>query len=250
MIPWLLYVTRLSGDYRRFTRSEDALLDVSHEPVFIGEALGVIGVNGSGKSTFGKALMNMLPYRSGEISFRETDSVCARIDGLKTHELSRYGIAMMPQGGSVFGNLTVRENIRIAFARNTNDSYMYREKLLSLIPLLSDPGKAHLMADRLSGGERQALSLAMTLACQPKLVILDEPSAGLSPADVESTFGLLGMIKESFGTTIILIEQNINRAVSFCDRVLVMEAGRVVFQARRGESSVKEIESIMFNGTV
>jgi ABC-type branched-subunit amino acid transport system ATPase component len=248
MIPWIIYVTRLSGDYKRIAWREEALLDVSHQPVFMGEAMGIVGVNGSGKSTFGKALMNMLPYRMASISLRETDSVSARIDGLKTHELSRRGIAMMPQGGAVFRNLTVRDNLRIAFARNTDTSY--KEELFSMIPILSDPGKEHLMADRLSGGERQALSLAMTLACKPKLVILDEPSAGLSPADVESTFGLLGMIKEAFGTTIILIEQNINRAVAFCDRVLVMEAGRVVFQARRGESSSREIERIMFNRTV
>ena len=158
-------------------------------------------------------------------------------------------MVMMPQGGGVFGDLSVRENIRLAFGRN-NDP-VFRNRLFSLIPLLSDPKKAHLTADRLSGGERQSLSLAMALASNPRLVILDEPSAGLSPADVDLTFRLLKTIKEETGTTIILIEQNIVRATGFCDRVLVLEAGRIVHEARRDgrDIDIKKIESLMFNGT-
>lgn len=229
----LLQITHLSAGYKR---GVDILHDICMT-VSEGEAIGIIGLNGSGKSTLGRSIMNSLPFCSGDIDF-----MGELINKQKTHEISRKGIARMVQGGSVFGSMTVRDNISLAFERSNDNAFT--RQLFAMIPLLSDTKKSHLMADRLSGGERQALSLAMTLACNPKLVILDEPSAGLSPADTSSIFCLLETIRESFGTTIMLIEQNITRAVEFCDRSLLLESGRIISE-QRGKN-IQEIEKQLF----
>ena len=229
----MLQLTHLSGGYKKG-------MDVIHDiclTMSAGEAVGIVGLNGSGKSTLGKAIMNLLPYRSGDIAFAGE-----LMNGRKSSEISRDGIGMMQQGGTVFRTLSVQENIRLAFERNEDSTH--RERLIAMIPLLTDSKKANLRADKLSGGERQALSLAMTLAGNPKLVILDEPSAGLAPLDVLSTFRLLTTVREVLGTSIILIEQNFTRAVEFCDRILLLESGRVISEHR--DKNIQEIEKQLF----
>ena len=239
----LLQAHCLSGGYRK---GMEILHDVSLT-VMGGEAVGVVGLNGSGKSTLGKALIGALPYFSGDISLtweqRDGIIVTERIDGMSTMEIARRGMVMMQQGGSVFRNLSVRDNIRLAFDREGVSKT--KDLLYSMIPLLSDPRKAGVMADRLSGGERQALSLAMVLSGGPGVVILDEPSAGLSPADVNSTFSLLSALRGELGMSIILIEQNITRAVGFCDRCILLESGRVV--SEYCDKDIHQIEDKLFN---
>lgn len=181
-----------------------------------GEAVGIIGLNGSGKSTLGKAVMNLIPYRKGSIAFNGQ-----QIEDKSTHELARMGIAMMHQGGVVFPNLSVWQNLQMAI--ETQDF----ASLQSIIPLLQKPKKElmHTMADKLSGGQRHELALAMTLARRPKLVILDEPSAGLSPKAVEEMYVMLQSIRNQIGLTLVLVEQNIMKAMAFCDRCVMMESG-------------------------
>lgn len=181
-----------------------------------GEAVGIIGLNGSGKSTLGKAVMNLIPYRKGSIAFNGQ-----QIEDKSTHELARMGIAMMHQGGVVFPNLSVWQNLQMAI--ETLDF----ASLQSIIPLLQKPKKElmHTMADKLSGGQRHELALAMTLARRPKLVILDEPSAGLSPKAVEEMYVMLQSIRNQIGLTLVLVEQNIMKAMAFCDRCVMMESG-------------------------
>ena len=201
-----------------------------------GEAVGIIGLNGSGKSTLGKAVMNLIPYRKGSIVFNGQP-----IEDKSTHELARMGIAMMHQGGVVFPNLSVWQNLQMAV--ETQDF----ASLQSIIPLLQKPKKElmHTMADKLSGGQRHELALAMTLARQPKLVILDEPSAGLSPKAVEEMYEMLGKIRENYGITIILIEQNVTRAVGFCDRLVILQEGVVKFES--SEKDTQRVEHLLFN---
>lgn len=208
-----------------------------------GEAVGVIGLNGSGKSTLGKALMNLLPFRSGSILYKgqETGGKC-------TNELSEMGMAIMLQGGVVFQNLSVADNL--IFAKGKGLDLAYMEQLKELIPLLSDSRKQNLIADRLSGGERLQLALAMTLFRKPELIILDEPSAGLSPTSLDAAYTLLTKMRGLFGTSIILIEQNVSRAHSFCERTLVLEAGRIIYEADRNDADMLRIESLLFNGTL
>lgn len=187
-----------------------------------GEVLGVIGLNGSGKSTLGKSIMNLLPYRSGQLIFEGKD-----ISLLPARELSRLGISIMRQGGQVFTTMTVQENLDLAFGNNKDKAY--RELITKMIPILNESSRemGKRTADKLSGGQRHQLALAMALATKPSLLILDEPSAGLSPVSVEKMYELLEIVKRTLHVTIILIEQNINKAISFCDRSILLSQGTI-----------------------
>ena len=205
-----------------------------------GEAIGIIGLNGSGKSTLGKAIMNMIPIRQGEIIYNGESII-----NLSTTKLSQKGIVIMQQGGQVFQTMSVWDNLQLAFGKYQNSSYFYT--LLDIIPLLKRPKQElqHLMADRLSGGERHQLALAMTLARKPQLAILDEPSAGLSPKAVEEMYGILNNIRTKFGVTMIIIEQNIARAIVFCNRCLLLKQGAISYDFVH--NNIMEVERIMFN---
>ena len=214
----ILKINNLSGGYK-----EDVpiLHDISME-VQKGEAVGIIGLNGSGKSTFGKAIMNMIPYRYGTLFFEDED-----ITLLTTSQLSHCGISIMQQGGKVFPTLSVWDNLQLA-SRNSS-LFTLHSSLQDIIPLLQQPERKlrSMMADKLSGGQKHQLSLAMTLATNPRLVILDEPSAGLSPKAVEDMYVMLRAVRENLGVTIILIEQNIAKAVEFCGINYLLSQGRV-----------------------
>lgn len=234
----LLEIMNLTGGYEE---NVDVLkgIDLTLKE---GETIGVIGLNGSGKSTFGKAILNLLPYRSGEIFFNGQ-----HIESKTTHELAQMGIVMMHQGGAVFPNLSVWHNLSLA-GWTEKPKEAYHEQLKEIIPLLRIPKKklSKTMAHVLSGGERHELALAMTLVKKPKLLILDEPSAGLSPKSLESTYLMLGEIKTKFNLSIILIEQNISRAVAFCEKCVLLEAGTVRYSTPKTDNELLEIERIMF----
>lgn len=232
----LLEITGLTGGYV----SGIKILRGVDLSVCEGEAVGIIGLNGSGKSTLGKAIMNMLPWSEGHILFDGRS-----ISDEQTCDLSRSGIAIMQQGGQVFRELTVHENLKIAFGHIKDKTFI--DELKSMIPLLALPerelkGK---MADKLSGGQRHQLALAMALAQRPKLLILDEPSAGLSPKSVESMYDILSEVRKKTKVSIILIEQNINMAIQFCDRSLLIEQGSIAHEFLSKE--INEVESVMFN---
>lgn len=226
----ILKINNLWGGYQE---GVDILRGISME-VQQGEAVGIIGLNGSGKSTFGKAIMNMIPIRKGEILFEGED-----ITALSTSELSHRGISIMQQGGKVFRNLSVWDNLQLAGQGRS-------AQLAEIIPLLQKPKSQlqHLMADKLSGGQKHQLSLAMTLATNPRLVILDEPSAGLSPKSVEEMYQMLRSIKENIRVTIILIEQNIAKAVRFCNESYLLGQGVIKSETF---NEITTIKNIMFN---
>lgn len=213
------------------------------------ETMGVIGLNGSGKSTLAKMIMNTLPHREGFIFFDGND-----VSRVTTHHLVHLGISMMHQGGAVFPHLTVKDNIDIAWGNNSD--IQYKRKLGEIIPLMyklrsgTSPSYFRRTADKLSGGQRLELALVMALACKPRLLILDEPCAGLSPESVGRTYTMLELAKECFGLSIILIEQNISRALSFCDKSIVMKSGRIVHTSSKEEMDKERIESIIFNNTI
>lgn len=231
----ILKIENLWGGYQK---GVDVLKGVSME-VQQGEAIGILGLNGSGKSTLGKAIMNMIPYRKGEILFEGND-----ISMLSTSQLSHRGLSIMQQGGRVFRTLSVWHNLQLAVYKQSADSL---DKLKDIIPMLQQPKRQlqRTMADKLSGGQKHQLSLAMTLATNPRLVILDEPSAGLSPKAVDEMYQMLQAIRDTYGATIILIEQNIARAINFCDRCAIMQTGQLNMLS--GNRDIKEIETIMFN---
>ena len=223
----ILELRDIKGGY---TKGVDILRGVNLS-VENGEALGIIGLNGSGKSTLGKSIMNMLPYQSGAIIFGG-----GNISSLSTSDIARKGISIMHQGGKVFDNMTVNENLSLAGKMDSD----FKE----LIPLLKQ-NLGNRMADCLSGGQRHQLALAMALLTQPRLVILDEPSAGLSPKAVEEMYQILSVVKDKLGISIILIEQNISKAISFCDRSILIAQGQI--EQEFCNNDIKEIEEIMFN---
>ena len=150
------------------------------------------------------------------------------------------GIAIMQQGGQVFNRMSVWDNLQIAFRGQKDNTYI--SELASIIPLLQEPKKKlqGKRADKLSGGQRQQLALAMTLAQKPQLLILDEPSAGLSPKAIDEMYEISNQIRNKFNTTILLIEQNIYKIVVFCNYHLAIQQGFIA------QKDTKEIESIIF----
>lgn len=234
----ILKINNLWGGYKE---GVDILRGISME-VQQGEAVGIIGLNGSGKSTFGKAIMNMIPIRRGQISFEGED-----ITALTTSQLSHRGISIMQQGGRVFQNLSVWDNLQLAMGSSRSSLITHHSSLQEIIPLLQHPKKElqQLMADKLSGGQKHQLALAMALAASPRLVILDEPSAGLSPKSVEEMYTMLHAVRETFGASIVLIEQNIAKAVEFCNRSLLLQQGSM--SEEFVDNSLLNIEETMFN---
>ena len=214
----ILKINKLWGGYKE---GVDILRGISME-VQQGEAVGIIGLNGSGKSTFAKAIMNMIPFRKGEIIFEGEDLTL-----LTTSQLAHRGISIMQQGGKVFPNLSVWDNLQLA-AQGINSQFsILNSQLVEIIPLLQQPKKKlqHLMADKLSGGQKHQLSLAMTLATNPRLVILDEPCAGLSPKSAEEMYKMLRTVRKIIGVTIILVEQNIAKTIEVSDRCFLFNQG-------------------------
>lgn len=229
-------ISNLKGGY---TLGVNILQDVNIE-IHEGESIGIIGLNGSGKSTLGKAIMNMIPYREGDFLFKGEN-----INHLSTSELAQLGISIMQQGGRVFTNLSVWDNLLISFGNQKNNDYI--SELKSIIPLMDMPKNIlkTKMADKLSGGERHQLALAMALTKQPQLLILDEPSAGLSPKAVDEMYNILDIIQKSLNTTIILIEQNIKKICKTCTHCYQLETGKIVRQFLGKE--INDIEKIIFN---
>ena len=231
----ILTIHNLRGGYRE---GIDILngIDISlHQ----GEVLGVIGLNGSGKSTFGRALVNQLTHSNGEIVFNGID-----ISKRSTGDLAASGLKMMMQGGRVFTNLSVWHNLELSAKKNLP---RFLEEFADEIPLLQHSAKElqSITADKLSGGQRHQLALAMTLADNPSCIILDEPSAGLSPASVNNIYAVLHDIHALSGVTIVLIEQNIAKAIEFSHRSVLINQGKIVREFTTG--NLQEVESEMFN---
>lgn len=182
----------------------------------------VLGPNGSGKSTLLKSIMGFVPIWRGEVA----------VDGelvtrVPPHERTlAHSLGYVPQLDNVFGPLTVHENLEIGGARLSRSERRARTReLLRLYPRLEERSRAR--ADSLSGGERQMLAIARALMTRPRHLLLDEPSAGLSPAAVEQLFGMLAEIREREDVTILVVEQNAAQSLAVSDRGLVMVTGEV-----------------------
>jgi ABC-type branched-subunit amino acid transport system ATPase component len=229
----ILQIENLTGGY---TQGHDILQGVDLE-VNEGDSIGIIGLNGSGKTTLAKAIMNILPYRQGRIFFNGID-----ISKKSTQELSSLGIAMFMQGGRVFDELSVWENL--SFAANSKKDLEEIEKFSP--PLHFENKKLFTMrADKLSGGERHTLALLMCMLRKPELLILDEPSAGLSPVAVSEMYQALDLFRKKKHLTIVLIEQNVAKAIEFCSSVNLLRNGK--FTNTFTNKNISEIENVLFS---
>jgi len=192
-----------------------------------GELLVLIGTNGAGKSTFLKAIMGLVPLSAGSIRFDGQT-----IDGWLPHERARRGLAYVMQSGSIFPNLTVDENMQAATADLSEPART--EGIESALDVFESLREARgQRAGLLSGGQRQMLALTMILARQPRVLLLDEPCAGLAPDLVSMVLERLAGICASQGTAIFLIEQNVRAALDVAHRAILMERGRITLETAR-----------------
>ena len=186
-----------------------------------GEIVSIIGPNGAGKSTLLKAIMSLIKVSAGRFYINGIEKT-----NLSTHKIVLEGIGYVPQVANVFPSLTIEENLEIG-SWSIKQKKEALKKIYSDFPLLSDRKKDK--AGNLSGGQRQILALGRALITSPKLLLLDEPSAGLSPVAISEVFTSIKEINES-GVSILLVEQNAKRALGFSDRGYVLDQGRNAYQ--------------------
>ena len=189
-----------------------------------GEIVALIGANGAGKTTILNAISGIVPTLSGSVTF-----LGETISGVPPHEIVKRGISQVPEGRRVFANMSVLENLEMgAYIRNDKAAILEEiDQVFSRFPRLLERKKQ--LAKTLSGGEQQMLAMGRALMSRPKLLLLDEPSMGLAPMLVAQIFSIIQEINAS-GTTIMLVEQNANMALSIAHRAYVLETGEVVLQ--------------------
>ncbi len=198
-----------------------AIKDVSFS-VEQGEIVSLIGANGAGKTTIMHALCNLIPKQSGQICFDGQD-----ITSLAAHKLVPMGIAQVPEGRRIFQELTVVENLQLGgyTRRDKKEIAETLDSVYQRFPILKQRAKQ--VAGTLSGGEQQMLAMSRALMSHPKLLLLDEPSMGLSPLYVSTIFDMIHQVNQE-GTTILLVEQNAKKALAISNRAYVLEVGRIV----------------------
>ena len=183
-----------------------------------GEIVGVIGPNGAGKSTLVKAMFGLVGVRSGQVRLRGED-----ITGLPAHDLVRKGVGYVPQVRNVFATLTVAENLQMGLYLDPGRWDERFEFVAQLFPLLQQ--RRNQRTGSLSGGERQMVAFARALMAGPRVLLLDEPSAGLAPTVQDQVFDRVKEINEA-GVSVVMVEQNARRCLQICDRAYVLDQGR------------------------
>jgi branched-chain amino acid transport system ATP-binding protein len=213
-VTTLLAVKGLTAGYGGAPIIENVSLDVAQNEIAV-----IIGPNGAGKSTLLKSIFSLTSSSAGSITFDARS-----IFGMKTSELVPLGISAVPQSRNVFPNLTVDENLDVGtYAAPPPDKQRTRDRILALFPDLKS--KLKQPAGELSGGQRQMVAMGRAMMSEPKLLLLDEPTAGLSPAYLEKIFDLLVDVRKS-GLTILMVEQNARQALRIADHGHVLVTGR------------------------
>ena len=185
-----------------------------------GELVSLIGANGAGKTTTLKAITGLQPVRDGDIEF-----LGRSIRGQGSWDLVKQGLVMVPEGRGTFTRMTITENLQMgAFVRNDKEIDADIDKVFTIFPRLKE--RRHQLAGTMSGGEQQMLAMGRALMARPKVLLLDEPSMGLSPIMVDKIFEVVNDIHGQ-GTTVLLVEQNASRALQLANRGYVMESGEI-----------------------
>ena len=207
-----------------------------------GGLVALLGPNGAGKTTLMKAVAGMLPFELGEIVRGEITLDGASLKGAHPANITRRGLALVQDGRQCFRNLTIAENLRAAsfLSPTTADSHL--KMVFDYFPVLQEMRERS--AGFLSGGQLQMLTIAMALMGNPKLLLLDEPSLGLSPVMVQSVFDVVGRMHRELGMTVVVAEQTVPRLLKMATDVYVLSRGRVVMHAKPEEADEEALQRI------
>ena len=225
----ILKVEGVQAKYGDFLAVESASLDVPQ-----GKIVSLIGANGAGKTTMMQSIVGLIPKRAGSVSFMGKD-----ISKTPCHKIVKLGMTQVPEGRRIFQELTVYENLMMG-AYTTRDKQVFKKDLESIFerfPRLSE--RRNQIAGTLSGGEQQMLAMSRAIMCHPKLLMLDEPSMGLSPLLVDQVFEIIKDINKD-GTTVLLVEQNAGKSLAISDRAYVLETGSIVLTGTGAELAASD----------
>jgi branched-chain amino acid transport system ATP-binding protein len=229
----MLELARISASYGSVPAPSDASISVGE-----GEAVGLLGANGAGKSTTLRTISGLLRATSGAITFAGRN-----IGALPPYKVTELGIAHVPEGRQVFPELTVQENLEIgAYVPAAKaERKLSLELVFEIFPVLAARRKQ--LAGTMSGGEQQMLAVGRGLMLKPRLLMLDEPSLGLAPVFTDITFQKIQEI-HTMGTAILLVEQNVGRALGLVQRAYVLESGKVIMHGTSAElAGNKQVQS-------
>ncbi len=217
-VPALLSVENVTAGYGDAT----VLFDAAFE-VHTGEIVAIVGANGAGKTTLLSTIVGLVAARAGRIMFRGRD-----ITKRPAHLLPSDGLALVPEGGRLFPFMTVEENLTLgAYSPASRQGLVARrDEMMQMFPILHE--RRQQPAGTLSGGERQMCAIARALMCRPTLLMLDEPSVGLSPLMVERVFEIIEGLARREGLTIVMVEQNVTEALEVADRGYILDHGHIV----------------------
>lgn len=218
----ILTVDSLSVSYGRVR----AVREVSFEAAE-GALVAIIGANGAGKSSLMNAVAGLVKPRSGRVQFNGED-----VTGWPAHRLVRAGLVLVPEGRAVLGTMTVAENLLLGGWHRRSGLASSIDAIFERFPVLAERQK--LPASALSGGEQQLLAIARAMLAQPRVILMDEPSMGLAPRAVDEVFRVIGEIRAT-GTTVVLVEQNARRALRAADSGYVLEVGEVTHSGPAAE---------------
>jgi branched-chain amino acid transport system ATP-binding protein len=221
--PPVLEIANLRSRYGRIDVLKGISLDVQ-----AGEVVALIGSNGAGKTTLLRALSGVQPISGGEITF-----LGERVDGLPPHRRVARGMLQSPEGRQIFGPLSVEDNLRLgAYLRKDKEINNDRDRIFGMFPILKE--KRNQLAGGLSGGQQQMLAIGRALMGKPKLLLLDEPSLGLSPQLVDQVLSAINALRDT-GITVLLVEQNAVAALEIASRGYVIETGHIVHSGPAAE---------------
>jgi len=216
-----IHVDKLNSGYVNSHILFDVDFDAKEKEITI-----VVGPNGSGKSTLLKTIFGLCTVYSGEISYNGE-----KITGLAPHEIARKKIAYLPQVDNVFSNLTIKENLIMAsYTLSSKQASQRIPEIFETFPILKKYEKSK--SNTLSGGERQMLAMGMALIRRPNVMLFDEPTASLSPKLANEVLSKIKQIRDDFGITVILVEQNVKRALTLGDFVYLFANGKGVFKGK------------------
>ncbi|GAC1345112.1 MAG: ABC transporter ATP-binding protein [Acetobacteraceae bacterium] len=221
----MLKVDGVTAGYGDATVVFDACFDVGE-----GEIVAIVGANGAGKTTLLSTVVGLVPARAGRIEFRGMD-----ITRRAAHLLPGDGLSLVPEGGRLFPFMTVEENLVLGAYSPANRRRRAErlQEVMAIFPILGERRQQE--AGKLSGGERQMCAIARALMCHPTLLMLDEPSVGLSPLMVERVFEIVETLAKRDGLTVVMVEQNVTEALDIANRAYILDHGHIV---RGGDAAV------------